>query len=238
MFIGSLKKLIFSFLRSKFGLYYGNSALSARFFCVTLPKNVCNFLIIRGTIRKKTPLSHARPAATVVAPPLPRPPWIGCKYASGPPASGLGSITGSTEGCQGAVCHHWEPWELSVIPSQHRRMSGTRQKEPGSTEGCQGAVCHPGSPGSSLSSITAQKDVRNQTEGTREHRRMSGSCLSSWEPWELSVIPSQHRRMSGTRQKEPGSTEGTRAQKDVRGSQRAPYIIIYTLYGLRNITVL
>ena len=65
-----------------------------------------------------------------------------------------------------------------------------------------------GSPGSSLSSITAQKDVRNQTEGTREHRRMSGSCLSSWEPWELSVIPSQHRRMSGTRQKEPGSTEG------------------------------
>ena len=30
-----------------------------------------------------------------------------------------------------------------------------------------------GSPGSSLSSITAQKDVRNQTEGTREHRRMS-----------------------------------------------------------------
>ena len=35
-----------------------------------------------------------------------------------------------------------------------------------------------------------------------------GSCLSSWEPWELSVIPSQHRRMSGTRQKEPGSTEG------------------------------
>ena len=42
----------------------------------------------------------------------------------------------------------------------------------------------------------------------REHRRMSGSCLSSWEPWELSVIPSQHRRMSGTRQKEPGSTEG------------------------------
>jgi len=32
-----------------------------------------------------------------------------------------------------------------------------------------------GSPGSSLSSITAQKDVRNQTEGTREHRRMSGS---------------------------------------------------------------
>ena len=56
-----------------------------------------------------------------------------------------------------------------------------------------------GSPGSSLSSITAQKDVRNRTEGTREH---------SWEPWELSVIPSQHRRMSGTRQKEPGSTEG------------------------------
>jgi hypothetical protein len=32
--------------------------------------------------------------------------------------------------------------------------------------GALGALCHP---------ITAQKDVRNQTEGTREHRRMSGS---------------------------------------------------------------
>ena len=152
MFIGSLKKLFFSFLRSKFDLYQGNSALSARFFCGTLPKNVCNFLIIRGTIRKKTPLSHARPAATVVAPPLPRPPGSG---ANMPPAL-RPPVWDRSQGAQKDVR------ELSVIlgalgalchPSQHRRMSGTRQKEPGSTEGCQGAVCHPGSPGSSLSLI-------------------------------------------------------------------------------------
>ena len=60
-----------------------------------------------------------------------------------------------------------------------------------------------GSPGSSLSSITAQKDVRNRTEGTREHRRMSGSCLSSLGALGALCHPSQHRRMSGTRQKEP-----------------------------------
>ena len=41
---------------------------------------------------------------------------------SGSPGSCLSSL-----GALGALCH----------PSQHRRMSGTRQKEPGSTEGCQ-----------------------------------------------------------------------------------------------------
>ena len=100
IFIGSLKKLIFSFLRSKFGLYQGNSALSARFFCGTLPKIVCNFLIIRGTIRKKTPLSHARPAATVVAPPLPRPPGSG---ANMPPV-----VCGCRSGAD--VVKMWPVW--------------------------------------------------------------------------------------------------------------------------------
>jgi len=77
-----------------------------------------------------------------------------------------------------------------------------------SSLGALGALCHP---------ITAQKDVRNQTEGTREHRRMSGSCLSSLGALGALCHPSQHRRMSGTRQKEPGSTEGCQgAQKDVR----------------------
>ena len=136
MFIGSLKKSIFSFLRSKFDLYQGNSAFYASFFCAPLPKIVCNFLIIRGTIRKKTPLSHARPAATVVAPPLPRPPGSG---ANMPPAL-RPPVWDRSQGAQKDVR------ELSVIL------------------GALGALCHP---------ITAQKDVRNQTEGTREHRRMS-----------------------------------------------------------------
>ena len=63
---------------------------------------------------------------------------------------GRPNLAGLLSGSPGSCLSSWEPWELSVIPSQHRRMSGTRQKEPGSTEGCQGA----------------QKDVR-------EHRRMS-----------------------------------------------------------------
>jgi len=93
---------------------------------------------------------------------------------SGSPGSSLSSHH-STEGCQepdrrnqgaqkdvrelpvilgalGALCH----------PSQHRRMSGTRQKEPGSTEGCQGAACHHWEPWE-LSVIPSQ------------HRRMSGT---------------------------------------------------------------
>jgi hypothetical protein len=80
-------------------------------------------------------------------------------------------------------------------------MSGTRQKEPGSTEGCQEP---------DRRNQGAQKDVRNQTEGTREHRRMSGSCLSSWEPWELSVI---HHSTEGC-QEPDRRNQG--AQKDVR----------------------
>ena len=123
MFIGSLKKLIFSFLRSKFGLYQGNSALSARFFCGTLPKIVCNFLIIRGTIRKKTPLSHARPAATVVAPPLPRPPGSG---ANMPPAL-RPPVWDRSQGAQKDVR------ELSVITGS----PGSSLSSHHSTEGCQ-----------------------------------------------------------------------------------------------------
>ena len=39
-----------------------------------------------------------------------------------------------------------------------------------------------GSPGSSLSSFTAQKDVRNRTEGTREHRRNQSTEGCQREP--------------------------------------------------------
>jgi hypothetical protein len=109
-------------------------------------------------------------------------------------------------------------------------MSGTRQKEPGSTEGCQGAACHPGSPGSSLSSITAQKDVRNQTEGTREHRRMSGSCLSS-----LGALGALCHPI--TAQKDVrNQTEGTREHRRMsEGASELP-ILLYIRYTVCEIS--
>ena len=196
MFIGSLKKSIFSFLRSKFDLYQGNSAFYASFFCAPLPKIVCNFLIIRGTIRKKTPLSHARPAATVVAPPLPRPPGSG---ANMPPAL-RPPVWDRSQGAQKDVR------ELSVITGS----PGSSLSSHHSTEGCQEP---------DRRNQGAQKDVRELSVITGS----PGSSLSSHHSTEGCQEPD--RRNQG-------------AQKDVRGSQRAPYIIIYTLYGLRNITVL
>ena len=89
-----------------------------------------------------------------------------------------------------------------------------------------------GSPGSSLSS-------HHSTEGCQDPDRRNQGAQKDVR--ELSVITGSpgSSLSSITAQKDVrNQTEGTRAQKDVRGSQRAPYIIIYTLYSLRNITAL
>ena len=69
---------------------------------------------------------------------------------SGSPGSSLSSHH-STEGCQGAVCHHWEPWELSVIhhstegcQEPDRRNQGAQKdvRELSVILGALGALCH------------------------------------------------------------------------------------------------